>query len=115
VKVTSKNQRLFVALTCKWLVWVHKNGYELTEGDGYRDPRVFGNFGERKGYGESQSYHKLRLAHDWNLFINGRYQTATEAHRPLGEYWESLHPRNRWGGRYNDGNHYEHLPYDWRK
>ena len=39
-------------------------GYEVTLGDAYRDPRLHGNFGERKGYGESKSFHKLRLAID---------------------------------------------------
>jgi hypothetical protein len=24
----------------------------------------------------------------------------------LGEFWEGLHPLCRWGGRFNDGNHY---------
>lgn len=81
-------------------------GYEISLGDAYRDPRVFGKFGERVGYGESHSCHKLRLAIDLNLFRNGKYLQTTEAHRPLGEYWESIRPGNTWGGRFHDGNHY---------
>jgi len=84
--------------------WAYENGYELTFGDAYRDPRVFGPTGEKKGYGRSKSNHKVRLAVDFNLFKDGKYLTATEDHKPLGEYWESM--GGEWGGRFNDGNHY---------
>jgi hypothetical protein len=67
---------------------------------------VFGEKGESVGYGNAYSMHKDRLAHDYNLFIDGEFQTTTEAHRPLGEHWESLHPECSWGGRWEDGNHY---------
>ena len=79
-------------------------GYEVTLGDAYRDPRVHGSFGERKGYGESKSFHKLRLAIDLNLYKEGKYLTKTEDHKVLGEYWESL--GGSWGGKWQDGNHY---------
>ena len=81
-------------------------GYEVTLGDAYRDPRVHGSFGERKGYGESKSFHKLRLAIDINLYKEGKYLTKTEDHKVLGEYWESL--GGSWGGVWKnaDGNHY---------
>jgi hypothetical protein len=49
-------------------------------------------------------YHKQRLAIDLNLFKGGVYQTSSEAHRPLGEWWEKQ--GGCWGGRWNDGNHY---------
>lgn len=42
------------------------------------------------------------------------YVKDTESYRELGEYWESLNPRNRWGGRYGDGNHFEMLDNEWR-
>jgi len=99
-----QKQFRFVRLTVKLLSWAHDHGYELTEGDGYRDPRVFGAVGASLGYGKRRSAHKLRLAHDWNLFRDGTYLTSTEDHRPLGEYWESL--GGVWGGRFQDGNHY---------
>jgi hypothetical protein len=50
--------------------------------------------------------HKNRLAVDLNLFKDGLYLDQTEDHRPIGEYWEALHPENVWGGRFQDGNHY---------
>jgi hypothetical protein len=99
-----QKQARFVLMTAHLIAFAYAQGYELTTGDGFRDPRVFGQVGERKGYGESRSAHKQRLAHDWNLFKAGQWLQDTEAHRPLGEFWERL--GGTWGGRFNDGNHY---------
>ncbi len=62
--------------------------------------------GVRLGYGHPRSAHKNRLAIDLNLFRDGEYLSATEDHRPLGEWWERQHELCRWGGRFDDGNHY---------
>ena len=84
-------------------------GRALTCGDAYRDPRAYGKTGEHgcAGYGYSGSNHKLRLAHDFNLFVKGEYMTSSEDFRELGRFWEAMDKRNRWGGRYDDGNHFE--------
>jgi len=81
-------------------------GFAATLGDAYRDPRVHGEVGTRVGYGHPKSAHKQRLAIDLNLFRDGLFLEGTEAHRELGEWWEQQHPLARWGGRFNDGNHY---------
>ena len=81
-------------------------GYEGTLGDAYRSPKAFGEMGEPGPYGRDRSAHKNRLAVDLNLFKDGLYLDQTEDHRPIGEYWEALHPENVWGGRFQDGNHY---------
>lgn len=101
-----EKQRLFTRLVGEFLLWIYEQGYEATLGDAYRDPRVHGAFGETGGYGRRRSCHKIRLAIDLNLFSGGEWQTTTDAHRPLGEKWEAMHPLCRWGGRFNDGNHY---------
>lgn len=80
-------------------------GYEVTLGDAYRDPRVFGEVGVAKGYGTPSSKHKSRLAIDLNLFRDGKFLTETADHKVLGEWWESQ--GGIWGGKFNDGNHYE--------
>ena len=107
----SKDQRRFSRCVGLLIQHAYEQGYELTFGDAYRDPRSHGAMGERIAYGSKNSNHKRRLAVDFNLFINGKYQASTEAHRPLGEWWEQLGVDNgyplRWGGRFNDGNHYE--------
>lgn len=67
------------------------------------------------GVGKKNSNHKSGLAVDIHLYKNGDYQASTDAHREAGWYWESLHPWCRWGGRFNDGNHYEFVIGGWRK
>jgi hypothetical protein len=81
-------------------------GYELTGGDLFRDERVHGKIGEKKGYGHPNSCHKLRLAQDYNLFLGGKWLDKTSDFEPLGIYWESLSEDSRWGGRFGDGNHF---------
>lgn len=73
-------------------------GYEVTLGDAHATTGHIKN-----------SQHYKRLAIDLNLFIDGVYQTTTEAHNELGEWWENQHQRARWGGNFTrkDGNHYE--------
>jgi hypothetical protein len=102
----SDTQWEFLQCVAKLIRYADKMGYKLTVGDAYRDPRMHGHFGEKKGYGSANSVHKLRLAIDLNLFIDGDYRADTEAHRPLGNYWKSLHDLARWGGDFDDGNHY---------
>lgn len=99
-----EKQRQLVVMLAELIEFAHKSGYELTLGDAYRDPRLHGDMGVKKGYGHPKSAHKLRLAIDLNLFKDGKFLTTTEAHKPLGEYWESL--GGTWGGRFQDGNHY---------
>lgn len=101
-----KLQSEFAALIPSLINKAIEFGYEITLGDAYRDPRAHGAVGVRIGYGHAKSGHKLRLAIDLNLFLNGQYMATTAAHRKLGEWWELQHPLARWGGRFNDGNHY---------
>lgn len=56
----------------------------------------------------ANSLHYEGLAMDIDLTKDGVYLADTAAHRPFGEYWESLHIACRWGGRFKkaDGNHY---------
>lgn len=101
-----QKQRLFSKLIGELIGWAYANGFELSFGDAYRDPRLHGYVGEKKGYGRASSNHKLRLAVDFNLFIGGIYQQSTSAHKPIGEHWEGMHYLCTWGGRFDDGNHY---------
>ena len=108
-----EKQRLFARLIAQLISWAYVQGYELSLGDAYRDPRLHGALGEKKGYGHASSCHKLRLALDLNLYVDSApgvdddvYQTSTEAHAALGAKWKSMHPLARWGGDFNDGNHY---------
>ena len=52
------------------------------------------------------SLHYEGLAIDIDLIRDGKYLDKTSDHEPYGIFWESLHADCRWGGRFNDGNHY---------
>lgn len=109
-----EKQRLFVHLQGVFIIWCYANGYELSEGEAFRSPELAALYAA-KGIGIANSLHSLRLAKDWNLFLDTTakgdediYQMDTEAYRPLGNFWKSLHPLNRWGGDFAkpDGNHF---------
>lgn len=99
-----EKQSKFARMVAQLLTHAFDSGYEVTLGDAFRDPRLHGAVGVKLGYGAASSCHKLRLAIDLNLFKDGQFLEGTEAHRPLGEWWESI--GGSWGGRFNDGNHY---------
>jgi hypothetical protein len=102
----SQRQRLLAKLLPRLIDFAYEHGYEITLGDAYRDPRVHGPMGMKLGYGHKDSNHKNRLAVDLNLFKGGVFLQTTADHSPLGTYWEGLNPLCKWGGRFNDGNHY---------
>ena len=88
-------QELFAELIAAHITWLYEQGYKVRIGD------VFAHDGHREG-----SCHYLKLAADLNLFKDGDYLTNTAEHRESGEMWESRHELCRWGGRFDDGNHY---------
>jgi hypothetical protein len=92
-----QKQRKFTLMISKLITFAYDNGFELTFGD------AFATSGHRDG-----SFHYKRLAVDFNLFIDNTYQTTTESHKPLGEYWKSI--GGTWGGDFKnpDGNHYSY-------
>lgn len=93
-----QRQELFALLSTKLIRKAFKLGFTVTLGEAWRHPSAT--------HGHSRSLHKSRLALDLNLFRNGKYLRLTKDHRPLGEWWERLHPLCCWGGWFNDGNHY---------
>lgn len=90
-----QKQSRFVRMVGLLIDYAYLQGFELTFGDAYA---LTGH--------KANSLHGKRLAIDLNLFRNGEYLTTTEAHLPLGEFWERL--GGTWGGRFSppDGNHY---------
>jgi hypothetical protein len=100
-----EKQSLFVVLVGQLIAKATADGYDLTFGEAYRSPEEAARL-SKAGKGIAKSLHTVRLAVDLNLFKDGAWLTTSEAHQPLGEWWEQLHPLCRWGGRFKDGNHY---------
>lgn len=99
-------QELFAFLFPKLLDFAHSQGYRVRIGEVWRgDEQQKANIA--KGSSKvGRSLHQDKLAVDLNLFKDSDFLETTEEHRPLGEFWESLHPLCRWGGEFGDGNHY---------
>lgn len=92
-------QARFVQCMAILLIFANNMGYSITFGDAYRSPKVT--------YGHPRSCHRSRLAIDLNLFDSkGRYMTSVNDYEFLGVFWENLDKQARWGGRFNDANHF---------
>lgn len=46
------------------------------------------------------SIHMKRCAIDLNFFRDGKLVWDKQQLAPIGAYWESLNPKNRWGGNF---------------
>lgn len=114
MSLSAKQQR-FTECVATLIAYAVSRGYGLTFGDAYRDPRLHGPFGERKpgSYAAASSVHKLRLAVDLNLFVDGEYITSGDhyAYQELGTFWESMDKDARWGGHFDDANHFSFTHY----
>ena len=127
-----QKQRIFAGLVGRLLVKIYESGYSCSLGEATRsdEQAVINSYGEDKrgqlaqdlaskypalslaiannggGNGILLSLHRDKLAIDLNLFNGLSYLPSTEDHKPFGEWWEQQHELCRWGGRFNDGNHY---------
>lgn len=97
-----QKQSRFVRLVARLIDFATAQGFELTFGETWRTPEQAA-LNAAKGIGIRNSLHCDRLAVDFNLFRGGK---LTQDYKPLGEYWESLAPDCRWGGRFGDSPHF---------
>ena len=93
-------QAAFLLDTCKLIAFATEQGFVVTTGEGWRSieqQKIYVETGRSK---TMNSNHGRRLAHDYNFFLDGElcYDKAKLA--PIGAYWESLNPKNRWGGNF---------------
>jgi hypothetical protein len=106
----SEKQQIFTRCVSELINFATAQGFGLTFGDAARDRRLHGDMGVKKGYGAANSCHKVRLAVDFNLFIDGKYISdgSCEEYKLLGEAWERTSKMARWGGNFSsiDSNHF---------
>jgi hypothetical protein len=75
-------------------------GFVVTGGELYRTPeqqQIHVRAGRSK---TMNSIHLKRCAIDLNFFKDGKLTYNVAALRPVGDYWESLNPKNQWGGNW---------------
>lgn len=97
-----------------FLVWIYEQPRYAVAGGELERSKAQAQVNATSGAGIVNSLHLICLAIDLKLFIDGVYQTESEAYRALGEKWKSLHPLCRWGGDFKDrdgnpkpdGNHF---------
>ena len=100
-----EKQKLFMSLLPRLIDEIYKQGFECTGGDLWSKA-------EYKAH-KVNSNHHIRLAIDLNLFKDGTFLTDAMAHKPFGEFWETLHPLCRWGGNWDkDGTPFEKGEFD---
>lgn len=104
------HQNAFMIDISKLIQYCYNKGIFITEGEGLRtieQQKIYFNSGKTK---TMNSNHLRKLAHDFNFFFNGKLSYKHEDIKPIGEYWKSLNPLNRWGGDFtgfDDTNHFE--------
>lgn len=81
----AKKQRKFTRAYPLLMLYAQYIGYELTDGDAYRDDRC--------KYGNLNSTHRSRLARDFNIFKDNVYlkgAAAKIAFNKLHDFWDML-------------------------
>jgi peptidoglycan L-alanyl-D-glutamate endopeptidase CwlK len=111
-----EKQSVFALNFYRWGIFAYENGYETTLGEAYRTKSmqllyfmgyklmvICGSLKLVKTKHLSRtmkSKHLLKLAHDVFIFKDGKYLTSKEDCQILGDYWETLHINNKWGGNF---------------
>ena len=93
-------QAAFLQDMCKLIQHATEQGWTVTGGELYRTPEqqeIYLKTGRSK---TMASNHLKRCAVDLNFFKGGKLVWDKAQIAPLGAYWESLHPKNRWGGNF---------------
>ena len=77
------------------------NEISLTFGDAYRPQVLQEIYFKEKKTKTLNSKHGMRLAVDFNFFINGKLIYDKDKLQHVGDYWESLDSINKWGGNFS--------------
>jgi hypothetical protein len=110
-----QRQSLFCKNIGLLIIYAYNRGFELTFGEADRTEYQQREY-VRTGRSQTMnSAHLERLAVDFNIFIGGRllmaaglskaeYERELWIIKTIGDYWESLHSDNVWGGDWNRNN-----------
>jgi hypothetical protein len=97
----NKHQQLFALNIALLIQYANSLEIGLTFGDAFRSVEEQKRLKQTGATQLMSSNHQRRLAVDFNFFIKGYLTYEFEDLKELGNYWERLHPANRWGGDWN--------------
>ena len=96
----SEEQAEFLLDACKLIEYATQRGWTVTGGELFRtkeQQEIYFKQGKSK---TMQSNHLRRLAIDLNFLRSGQPVWDKVALAEIGAFWESLDPKNRWGGNF---------------
>lgn len=91
-------QAAFLLDVCKLIEKANELGFTVTGGELFRtleQQQLYIKTGRSK---TMNLMHLKRCAIDLNFFVDGKLTYDVKVLTPLGQYWESLSPKNQWGG-----------------
>lgn len=98
-----KEQSDFLLDLVTLITYAHDTcGLIVTMGEAYRtieQQEIYVRTGRSK---TMNSYHLKRLAVDLNFFKDGKLTYDRVLLAPVGRFWESLGPKNSWGGNWKN-------------
>ena len=97
----SEKQQIFTQNIACLIQFAYSQGFKLTFGHAWRSPEEQRRLVSEGKSQTLESNHLNRLAIDFNLFEDGELTWSWEKYKILGDYWESLNPKNRWGVDWN--------------
>jgi len=103
-------QAAFLLDMCKLIQKATEMGFVVTGGELARtieQQQIYVKTGRSK---TMNSIHLKRCAIDLNFFKDGKLTYDVALLKPVGDYWESLNPKNQWGGNwksFKDVPHFE--------
>lgn len=106
----SKEQIEFTKDVSSLILYASRIGVSLTFGEAFRTKEQQNIYFQNGKSKTMNSNHLKRLAVDFNFFIDGKLKYKHSKIKKLGEFWESLNSKNRWGGNFKsftDTPHFE--------
>ena len=94
-------QFAFLLDVCKLVAYAVVLGFTITFGEAFRTLEQQAIYVQTGRSRTLDSYHLKRLAIDLNFFRQGKLCYDKAILQILGDYWESLSPKNSWGGNWN--------------
>jgi len=97
-----KEQAAFLLDVTKLIRHATDIGFVVTGGELARTPEQQAIYFKNGRSKTMNSIHLKRCAIDLNFFKDGKIIWDKSTLAPLGQYWESLHVKNRWGGNFSN-------------